>query len=169
MFTKSDKKNKEVNVNTTNENASNSLQTTNDMDRLFEQFMSNRWLSPFSWRFPEFQEFTSNADIRVPSVDVVENENNIVLKAEIPGVDKKDIDITIRDNTATIQGKVRKEEKSEKGEYHRCEISNSSFSRTVALPAEIDAKQTTAKFENGVLTITLPKTGTDSRHKVDVE
>ena len=169
MFTKSNKKTKDTDVKTVVEQTGSDIKNIHDTDRLFEQFLSNRWLSPFSWHFPEFHATDKLTAIRVPQIDIIEDTTQITLKAEIPGVEKDDITVTLGDNTATIQGKVHKEEKEDKGEYHYKEISTGSFSRTVALPGEIDTKNTKAVFVNGVLTITLPKTGKEHRHSVKVE
>jgi len=169
MFTKSDKKNVPEKNEASKDNMVEGFSSANDIDRLFEQFLSNRWLSPFAWRMPEISEAATTGGVRVPSVDITETENELVLKAEIPGVNKEDIDISLSDNTATIKGKVHKENKVDKEEFHRREISNSSFSRTVTLPTQVDAKKTTAAFTNGILTITLPKMGETNQHSVKVE
>ena len=92
-----------------------------------------------------------------PSVDILENENELVLKADVPGVDLKDIDIQIENGTLTLKGerKFEKEEKS-KG-YHRLERSYGSFVRYFTLPDTVAADQVRADYQNGVLTVTLPK------------
>ena len=68
---------------------------------------------------------------KTPSVDVIERDNEIMVKAELPGVDKKDLDISVTSNTVTIKGSTSHEEKEEKGDYYRCEISRGSYSRTL--------------------------------------
>lgn len=85
------------------------------------------------------------------------------------GVDKKDIDISVGEDSVTIKGETRKEEKEEKGDYYRCEISSGSFSRTVALPAAVDGAKATATFKDGVLELTLPKLKATKRHKISVK
>ncbi len=93
----------------------------------------------------------------MPHVDLVERDEEVVLRAEVPGVEKKDIDVSITGNSVTIKGQTRHEEKEEKGEYYRCEISRGAFSRTVALPAQVDPDRANANFKDGILEITLPK------------
>ncbi len=93
----------------------------------------------------------------MPHVDLVERDEEVVLRAEVPGVEKKDIDVSITGNSVTIKGQTRHEEKEEKGEYYRCEISRGAFSRTVALPAPVDPDRANANFKDGILEITLPK------------
>jgi HSP20 family protein len=80
-----------------------------------------------------------------------------MLRAEVPGVEKKDIDVSVTGNSVTIKGETKREEKEEKGEYYRSEISRAAFSRTLALPAQVDPERANASFKDGVLEITLPK------------
>jgi len=172
MFGKTEKKDKEMEeqgIQKIDPSSPKTLTTFDEMDKMFDQFMSNRWMKPFSWQWPEFGELASRAELRVPNVNVIENDNELVVKAEVPGIEKKDIDISLTENSITIKGKTSKEEKEDKGEYHRCEISKASFSRTISLPTEINVDATKAKMTNGVLEIILPKIETKKRHSVEVE
>ncbi len=92
-----------------------------------------------------------------PDVDIVETDNDIIVKAEIPGVDPKDIDISIMDGMLTIKGE-KKEEREDSGKsYHRVERSYGSFTRKIDLPAHVKIDEVEAKDCQGVLEITLPK------------
>jgi HSP20 family protein len=92
-----------------------------------------------------------------PNIDIAENDNDIIIKAEIPGIDPKDIDISIEGDTLTIKGE-KKEEKEHKGKhYHRVERSYGSFTRAIDLPAPVMKDKVKAEDHNGVLEITLPK------------
>jgi HSP20 family protein len=93
----------------------------------------------------------------VPSVDVYEDEHNTTLKIEVPGIDEKDIDVRIENNTLTVHGE-RKFEKDEKEEnYRRVERQYGSFARTFTLPNTLDTESVTANYDKGVLNIKLPK------------
>ncbi len=93
-----------------------------------------------------------------PRVDVSETDKEIKVSAELPGMDEKDIDVSLARDTLTIKGE-KKEEKEEKGEdYYRMERSYGSFTRSVPLSAEVDTDKVQATFKKGVLEITLPKT-----------
>jgi HSP20 family protein len=107
--------------------------------------------------------------MRLPKVDIVDQENEIVVRAEMPGVEKRDLDVSLTESTVTIKGQTSHEEKEEKGEYYRCEISRGSFSRTVALPGEIDTEKAKASFKDGVLEMKLPKQARSKRRSVTVE
>ena len=92
-----------------------------------------------------------------PAVDVYEDEHNVTLKIEVPGIDEKDIDVRLENNTLTVHGerKIEKEEKEEN--YRRVERQYGSFTRTFTLPTTVDAEKVSANYDKGVLKITLPK------------
>lgn len=139
-----------------------------EMDRMFDSFLRRGWMRPWRFEWPSFPEI-SLPEMKAPKVDVVDRENEIVVKAEVPGVDKKDIDISVGEDTVTIRGETRHEEKEEKGDYYRCEISRGAFSRTVALPAAVDGARAKASFKDGMLELTLPKVEKAKRHSIKVE
>ena len=92
-----------------------------------------------------------------PSVDVSEGKKDIIVKAEIPGVDRKDIDISLEGRLLSIKGE-KKQEKEESGEhYHRVESSFGYYQRTIELPAEVDPSDVDAAYKNGILKIKLKK------------
>jgi HSP20 family protein len=139
-----------------------------EMDRMFDSFFRRGWMRPWRFEWPGFPELTL-PEMKMPKVDVIDRENEIVVKAEVPGVDKKDIDISVGEDTVTIKGETHHEEKEEKGDYYRCEISRGAFARTVALPAAVDGAKAKAAFKDGVLELTLPKIEKAKRHTVKVE
>jgi len=104
----------------------------------------------------------------MPRVDIVDRDDELVVKAESPGVDKKDLDISVTDNAVTIKGSTSHEEKEEKGDYYRCEISSGAYSRTLVLPSEVEADKAKANFKDGVLELTLPKLKKAKRHTIKV-
>ncbi len=104
-----------------------------------------------------------------PDIDIAETDNEIIVKAEIPGVAPKDIDITVMDGTLTIKGE-KKEEKEDKGKsYHRVERSYGCFTRTIDLPAHVKLDEIEAKDHHGVLEITLPKMEKAKTKKITVQ
>jgi HSP20 family protein len=92
-----------------------------------------------------------------PAVDIVENENELILTADIPGVKMDDIDIRLEDGTLTLSGERKFSAEDAKAGYHRIERAYGSFRRVFALPDSVDAEKVAAKFENGVLNVVLPK------------
>ncbi|MDH5392485.1 MAG: Hsp20/alpha crystallin family protein [Gammaproteobacteria bacterium] len=140
-----------------------------DMERLFENFSTRGWLRPFHWDMPAMDELITTAEKKIPCVDVIDRDAEILVKAELPGVDKKDLDITVTNNSVTIRGKTSHEEKEEKGNYYRCEISRGAYVRSVTLPADVDESKSKAKFKDGMLEITLPKMEKTKHHTIKVE
>ena len=92
-----------------------------------------------------------------PRIDISENEKNLLLNAEIPGVDKENLKITLQDNIITIEGEKKKVEKDDNSNYYREERCFGKFKRSFTLPVEVDSENVDAKFKNGILEITLNK------------
>jgi HSP20 family protein len=106
---------------------------------------------------PEGPEEALTTTRFAPPVDIYEDEHNVTLKIEVPGIDEKDIDVRIEDNTLTVRGE-RKFEKEEKEEnFHRVERQYGSFTRSFTLPSSVNPEQVSANYENGVLKIRLAK------------
>lgn len=135
-----------------------------EMDRWMDS-MTRGFFSPMRWEWPKMPE----ARLQSPKVDIVDRDNEILVRAEVPGVDKKDLDVSMTDNTVTIKGSTSHEEKEEKGDYYRHEISKGSFSRTIALPGDVDSDKAKTKFKDGVLEITAPKVEKAKRRTIKVE
>ncbi len=115
------------------------------MDRLFEEsFVRPRreWLAPAE---------------RTLALDVYETEDNVVVKSAVPGVNPDDIDITISGNTLSISGETKVEEEAKEEDYIRRERRYGSFSRTVTLPEGLESDKAEASFQDGILTLTIPK------------
>jgi HSP20 family protein len=117
-----------------------------EMDDLFRRFFGERELVPFG----EGEGF-------VPAVDVAETDKEVRVTAELPGMEEKDIDLSLTDDTLTVKGekKTEREEKSAGGYY--AERTYGAFERTVMLPCEVDSAKAKASYSKGVLTVTLPK------------
>ena len=114
------------------------------------------------------RESSYGADWR-PVVDVAETENDIIIKAEIPGIDPKDIDVSITGDKLTLKGE-KKEEKENTGKcYHRVESSYGSFKRVITLPASVDVDKVAAESKNGILEITLAKKEESKAKKISVK
>ena len=104
-----------------------------------------------------------------PAVDIYETENDLVLKADLPEVDQKDIDVRVENQTLTISGERKFEEKQAENGYHRIERSYGSFVRSFAVPNTFDTEKVAAAFKNGVLTVTLPKKEHAKPRQVKIE
>ncbi len=105
-----------------------------------------------------------------PEVDIVENDNNYVLRADIPGLDKKDINITVEGGVLRISGEKKQEKRNrEKGKYYYYERSYGSFCRSFALPEHVDEKNIAASYKNGTLELTIKKTEKAKPKSIEVK
>ena len=104
-----------------------------------------------------------------PAVDIYETENELVLKADVPDVDPKDIDVRVENQTLTISGERKFEQENASKGFHRIERSYGSFVRSFAVPNAFDTDKIDAGFKNGVLSVTLPKKETAKPRQVKVE
>lgn len=106
------------------------------------RYLKKRWLEGGEWS---------------PLVDVIDKKDSILVKAELPGIDKKDVKISLSENTLTIRGERKEEKETKKEDYYCCERTFGSYSRTIALPVDIDNTKTKASYKDGMLEIVLPK------------
>jgi HSP20 family protein len=115
----------------------------------------------------------SGEDIREgawqPSVDIYEDENSVIIKAELPDVDQKDIEVKIEDNTLVLRGERKQDHTIKKENYHRIERFYGSFQRSFVLPLTIDREKVKASCERGILTIILPKREETKPKQINVE
>lgn len=140
-----------------------------EMERMFEGFFPRGWMQRRGRDWPSWSELAGAMEAKVPKVDIVDRDDDILVKAELPGVDKKDLDVTVSDNAVTIKGTTKQESREEKGDYYRCEIHQGSFSRTVTLPADVDGDKARASFKDGMLDLTLPKVAKAKKRSIKVE
>ncbi len=140
-----------------------------DMDRWFESFFPRGWMRPFRMDWPTRGELAAPFEGRMPKVDVIDREDEVLVRAEVPGVEKENLDVSVSDNAVTIKGETTREEKEEKGDYYHCEISRGAFARTVHLPSGVDTGKTKAQFKDGVLEMTLPKVEKAKRRSIKIE
>lgn len=145
-----------------------SLISFDEMDRLFDSFLRRSWLRPLHFDWPT-SDIALPFNGHLPKVDVIDRENDILIRAETPGVEKKDLDITVGEDNVTIKGTTRREAENEKGDYYRHELSEGSFSRTIGLPASVDSPKAKANFKDGILELVLPKIEKAKRHNVKIE
>jgi HSP20 family protein len=103
-----------------------------------------------------------------PAVDIYETENELVVKADLPDVNEKDIDVRVENNTLTVRGERKFQEKTEKDNFLRVERTYGAFSRSFSLPNTVNNEAIQAEYKNGVLTVTLPKRAESKPKQVKV-
>jgi len=131
------------------------LDLRDDFDRIIDRFFS--------------KDFEVWEGARPFDVDIYEDADNIVLKAEIPGMNKEDISISLTEDTITISGKKAEEKKIERENYFKKEIRTGSFSRSFTLPCAVDKEKVKATYKNGILEILLPKSEKAKEKEIKVE
>jgi HSP20 family protein len=124
-----------------------------DMERMFDDFWGRR-MRPW---WPERWSMPAALEISPPAVDLYEEKDEIVVKAELPGMDKDNIEVNLSDHSLTIKGEKKKEEETKEENYYKSERSYGSFVRSIELPIEVQSDKVKATFKNGVLEVRLPK------------
>lgn len=133
-----------------------------EMERMFEDFRLRPW-SGFGW--PRWWE----QRFREPVVEVYEEKDDVMVKAELPGMKKEDIQINISENLLTLRGEKKEEREEKKEGYHYSERSYGSFERTIEIPREVQADKAKANFKEGVLEIRIPKTEEAKRKEIKIQ
>lgn len=113
------------------------------------------------------QDFFSGG--RVPRVDVIDREQELLVRAELPGVSKENLDVSLQDNTLSIRATTQRDEEEEKGQFYRRELSRGEFQRTIRLPCQVEGDKAKASFKDGVLELTIPKVAASKRKTIKVE
>ena len=136
-----------------------------DMERMMDSFFDRRMRS---W-WPERWFKTEGALTGAPALDVYEEKDEIVVKAELPGLEKDNVEVNLSDHTLTIKGEKKKEEEVKEEDYYRSERSYGKFVRSLQLPTEVKADAIKASFKNGVLEVRLPKTEAAKSREIKVK
>ena len=129
-----------------------------DMDRLFSRLWDD-------FGMPHLQRPSRD----IPSIDLYETEDNLILKAEIPGLSPEDLDISITNDILTFKGEMKKEFAQERENYHRMERRYESFSRNIQLPSRVVIKDVEATYREGIVTIIMPKCKPEITKKVKIK
>jgi HSP20 family protein len=145
------------------------LSLFDEMDRMFDTMLHRGWLRPLHELWPEFGRLEETMELRAPRVDVIDRDEEILVRAEVPGVEKKDLKVDLSGQLLIIEGERRHEEKKEEGEYFRAEIARGAFTRTIRLPEDVELEKAKAEFKDGILEIHLPKTHKTERRRITVE
>ena len=124
-----------------------------EMNRLFNSFFDDDARTSRRW---------------VPAIDVLEREDSLVLKADLPGLREEDVNIEVRDNLLTLSGERKSEHEQNENGFYRVERAYGSFSRSLTLPDGVDTDKISASFDNGVLEITIPKPEERKPRRIEV-
>jgi HSP20 family protein len=132
-----------------------------EMERLFDTFLRESFAS-MNWP-------TWGSDKWSPAIDVAENDKELTVRAELPGIDPKDLDVTVTGNQLVLSGEKKESTEHNEKNFYQSETRYGSFRRTVALPDGIDTENVDAQYANGVLTLRLRKTAPAAAKRIEVK
>jgi len=133
-----------------------------EMDHAFDRF----WRDPWSANLADIFPFSGGFGLRI---NLAESDNDVIVTAELPGVDSEDIDIDVNGKTLTIHGEKKQEKENKKKNYHYVERNYGSFHRSIQLPSAADPNKVDANFKNGILTVTLQKRPDAKPKRIEVK
>lgn len=146
----------------------NFLDAFTNLEHKIENMFAHIWHKPFDSKEKNIAPFSVKFN-DVPKMDIIDRDKEIFIKAELPGIDKKDIDISISNNRLLIKAQSSHEYKEEKGDYIKQEMRTSEIYRSVHIPGEVDDNNIQTSFVNGVLELTIPKLEASHRKHIKVE
>jgi len=136
-----------------------------DMEKYFDSFFRN----PLSLMAAPVLAAPVRENILTPFVDIYNDGDDIVIKAEVPGINREDMDISIDRNVLTISGEKKQENKIEEKDYHRIERTYGTFTRSFKLPDDVNVDEAKAEFKDGVLEIRMPRVGDNNARKIEIK
>lgn len=139
-----------------------------ELEQRFDQFIPHGWMDRLRPSWPDLSALNIPGS-QVPKVDILDRRKELLVRAEAPGMDKEDIDVSLSENSITIKGSMQKTAEKKEGDYLRKETMQRSFCRSLPLESEIDISKAKAKFKNGMLEVRLPKLKKSRRQSVKVD
>ena len=138
------------------------------MEDLFETFFNRGWMEPFSMKRSLLPEIEPRIDLRFPLIDLIDRDDELLVRAELPGVKKNEIELTLTDEGLGIivNRELKEEEKAER--FYRCEMAHGTLERTVMFPIDVDVDKAKAELKDGVLNVVIPKAKKVKRHVLKV-
>ncbi len=139
------------------------------MDALFDAYFNRNWAQSMRMPWPTLSADMQPFGGKTPKVDVIDQNSNILVRAELPGVDRKDLEVSTTHNSVSIKGTSAHEKQRRSEDYYHCEITHGGYSRTVKLPTEVQDDKARATFKDGVLELILPKMEQPTRRTVKID
>jgi HSP20 family protein len=141
-----------------------------EFEHWLERVMGDMWRPPFPSLFGRDRWLPIRPlSIRMPSLDVYEEKDSVVVKAELPGMKKEDVEVNLAGETLTIKGEKKEDKEVKEDDYYRRERSYGSFLRTIALPCDVKSDEIKASFKDGVLEVRMPKTEEAKKKSIPVK
>ncbi|KXB32699.1 hypothetical protein AT959_00410 [Dechloromonas denitrificans] len=132
--------------------------TNEEVESLFDRLMPRGWLAPTAWDGPLWGAVDeAQPGVRVPQVDMIDRDQDVLIRVELPGVEKRDLEVSVSDSILVIKGRVSREVKVQKNDYFCSEIAHGHFFRSLFIPAGVDAAKISANLKDGILEVLLAK------------
>ena len=138
-----------------------------ELERRLDDVFSDNWGFPSRWEFPEWTRLCK-MKLTTPRVDIIDRDSDILVRADVPGFNRDNLEVSFTDNTITIRGSTSEVKKEEKGDYYRNETMKGAFTRTMYLPSDVDGSGASSTYRDGVLEVIVPKLEKAKRIKVTV-
>ena len=162
------RKKKTVKKSIPEKKSTNWLAPYEEFERFIDNYFNRNWPHMLRPEYSRLTDLWGTFEMHAPNMDMIDRDNEVVVRVELPGVEKKDLDISITNDILTVKGNSSKELTEEKGNYYRSEIKKGSISRTISLPAGVDSSKADAKFKDGLLELTIPKITTSKRKIIKI-
>lgn len=137
------------------------------MEELVESLFSRPWMEPLGWRRPLLAEL-EGFEMKFPRIDMVDRDSELLVRAELPGVKKEELEVTIADDFLTIAVHREVSEKEEAENFYRAEMARGAMERSIPLPVSVLGDKAKAEMKDGILELVIPKASKVSRHTVNV-
>lgn len=141
---------------------------TSSLDEFMENVFPGRWMESMNWRRPLLSDLDVNMDVQWPRVDVIDRENELLIRADLPGVKKDDLELTVTDDSLHLRAETKSKKVVDEESYYRCETHTGAFERFIPLPVEVDSTKVKAELKDGVLEVKMPKRKIVKRHQVEI-
>jgi HSP20 family protein len=139
-----------------------------EMEHWFDEFLPHRFMHPFKMDWSAWSNMETYRNGRFPKTDIFEKDNKIIIRSELPGVKKEDLDISLKDDVLSIKASTRHEEERDEDECHRREISRGEYQRSFRLPGIINSDKIKSSFKDGILELEIPKEKPAKRRSIKV-
>jgi len=140
-----------------------------NVERMFEDLWARPWRSLMDFGWPRHRHLWTDLEATSPAIEISEDKNDVLVKAELPGMKKEDLEINVEERLLTIRGEKKKEEERKGEGYFYSERSYGAFERCIEIPRDVQSDKAHATFKDGVLEVRLPKTEEAKRKEVKIK
>lgn len=142
---------------------------TSSLEEFMENIFPGRWMEPMNWRRPLLADLDVKMEVQWPRVDIIDRENELFVRADLPGVKKEGLELTVTDDSLHLRAETKSKKVEDEESYYRCETHMGAFERFIPLPVDVDSEHVKAELKDGVLEVKMPKRKIVKRHQVQIK